>query len=315
MKFVAMHTWAAIKRVARDKGQHWVAVPYVSPGATKRFPLKPGDVLVTRFDDAAIMAGQTDPKEIARYIRDGVEVHNEPCLHAKVYVSRSRAVICSANVSGNSEGVLLEAGVELTHGRVIADARRFVQELRGNVIGLAFARSKIKLFRSGAQARRAIPLPKASPGHSLWIVSLEIRTQSEPALAAARRTKTSAIRRIKDLEAFRPEEFTFFAKWPAKVGDYVVQVVRDGRSIYVEAPAQILVIQPFADKYGESLSVVVEMRKRARTRLLRQMDAAVRPGTSEKFPRVGRFRQVRNDALRKAILGEWPKVADTNVAR
>jgi hypothetical protein len=120
---------------------------------------------------------------------------------------------------------------------------------------------------------------------------------------------------MKDKEAFRLDDFTFFSKWPAKVGDYVVQVVRDGRSIYVEAPAQILVIHPFDDKYGQSLSVVVEMQKRVRARLLPQMDAAVRPDTSAKFPRVGRFRQVRNDALRKAIMREWPKVAETNVAR
>jgi hypothetical protein len=107
IQFVAARTWAAIKRVARDKGRHWVTVPYVSPGAAKRLPLKSGDVLITRFDDAAIKAGQTDPTEIARYIRKGVEVHNEPWLHAKVYVSPKRAVICSANVSANSEDGLL----------------------------------------------------------------------------------------------------------------------------------------------------------------------------------------------------------------
>jgi hypothetical protein len=94
-----------------------------------------------------------------------------------------------------------------------------------------------------------------------------------------------------------------------------VQIVNVGKEMFVEAPAQILVIHPFANKYGRSLSVVVKMRKRVRTRSLSEMDAAVRPCTSEKFPRVGRFRQVRNAALRKAIVGEWPKVAETNVAR
>jgi hypothetical protein len=315
MNFVGTHTWAAIKRVARDKGQHWVAVPYVSPGAAKRLPLKRGDVLITRFDDATIMAGQTDPTEIARYIRNGVEVHNEPWLHAKVYVSPKRAVICSANVSANSEDGLLEAGLEIAHRRVIGDARRFVQELRGNIVGLAFARSKIQLFRSGGQARRAMALPKAPASHTLWIVRLEIRAHNANEDAAAQRATTKAIARMKDKEAFRLEDFTFFGKWPAQVGDYVVQIVKDGKEVFVEAPAQILVIHPFANKYGQSLSVVVEMRKRVRTRSLSEMDAAVRPSTSEKFPRVGRFRQVRNDALRRAILGQWPKVAETNVAR
>jgi hypothetical protein len=316
MKFVATNTWAAIKRIARDKGRHWVAAPYVSPGAAQRLPLKRGDVLITRFDDATIIAGQTDPKEIARYIQNGVEVHNEPWLHAKVYVSPKRAVICSANVSANSEDGLLEAGLEIAHRRVIGDARRFVQELRGSIIGLAFARSKIKLFRSGGQARRPMALPKAPASHALWIVALHLRdTRTEQEVDAAHRSKIKAISRMKDKEAFRLEDFTFFGKWPAQIGDYVVQIVRDGRRTYVEAPAQILVIEPFANKFGNSVSVVVEMRKRVRTRSLAQLDAAVRPDTSKRFPRVGRFRQVRNVALRRTILKQWPKVAETNVAR
>jgi hypothetical protein len=315
MNFVGLHTWAAIKRVARDEGQHWVAVPYVSPGAAKRLPLKRGDVLITRFDDATIMSGQTDPTEIARYIRNGVEVHNESCLHAKVYVSPKHAIICSANVSANSEDGLLEAGIEITNRRVISDARRFVQELRGNIIGLAFARSKVELFRSGGQARRAMALPKALAGHALWIVHLEVRTHSEHEEAAARLAKTKAIERMKDKEAFRLDDFTFSGRWPAKVGDYVVQTVRDGRRVHVEAPAQIIVIEPFVDSRKYSVAVVVEMRKRVRTRSLGQMDAAVRPDTSERFPRVHSIRRVRNDALRRSIMRQWPKVAETNVAR
>jgi hypothetical protein len=315
MNFVGSNTWAAIKRVARDKGRHWVAVPYVSPGAAKRLPLKRGDVLITRFDDATIMTGQTDPTEIARYIRNGVEVHNEPWLHAKVYVSSKRAVICSANVSANSEDGLVEAGLEIAHRRVIGDARRFVQELRGSIIGLEFARSKINLFRSGGQARRAMVLPKAPASHALWIVLLDTRTHSEHEAAAARRAKTKAIDRMKDQEAFRLDDFTFFGRWPAQVGDYVVQTVRDGRRVHVEAPAQITVIEPFIDSRKHSVAVVVEMRKRVRTRSLRQMDAAVRPDTSERFPRVNSIRRVRNDDLRRSIMRQWPRVAETNVAR
>jgi hypothetical protein len=315
VKFVATHTWAAIRQVARDKGQHWVAAPYVSPGASKRLPLRRGDVLITRFDDAAIRAGQTDPTEIVRYIRNGVEVHNEPWLHAKVYVSPKRAVICSANVSANSEDGLMEAGLEVTNRRVIGDARRFVQELRGSIIGLAFARSKVKLFRSGGQARRSMALPKEPAGHALWIVSLDVRSTTKQEDDAARRSRIKAISRMKDKAAFRLEDFTMFGKWSAKAGDYIVQIIRDGRRAYVEAPAQILVIEPFANRYGTSLCVVVEMRKRVRTRSLAQLDDAVRPDTSARFPRVTRLRLVRNDALRKAILGQWPKVAETNVAR
>jgi len=120
---------------------------------------------------------------------------------------------------------------------------------------------------------------------------------------------------MKDKEAFRLEDFAFSGNWPAQIGDYVVQTVRDGRHVHVDAPAQITVIEPFVDGRKHSVVVVVEMRKRVRTRSLGQMDAAVRPDTSKRFPRVHSIRRVRNDALRKAIMREWPKVAETNVAR
>jgi hypothetical protein len=317
MNFVGLQTWAAIKRVVRDKGRHWVAVPYVSPGAAKRLPLKPGDVLITRFDDATIMAGQTDPKAIARYIRKGVEVHSEPWLHAKVYVSSTRAVISSANVSANSEHDLLEAGMEIVHRGVISDARRFVQELRGAIIGLEFANKKIGLFKTGERGRkrRKVGLLKERTNHSLWIVGLVVKPTTEEEENAARRAKKKAITRMKDQKAFRLEEFTFFGKFPAQEGDYVVQSVKEGRNIFVEPTAQVLVIEPFSKRGGQSISVVVEIRKRVRARSLRQMDAAVKPMTSKQFPRVRTWRHVRNDALRKAIHSLWPTVAGTNVAR
>ena len=121
MRFHAEKLWSSIHRVPSDPGKHWVAVPYVSQGAAQRLPLRKGDVLITRFDDRTIRSGQTDPREILKYLHREVEVHHCAELHAKVYVSARRSVICSANLSGNSEVSLKEAGVVSTEAAIIRE--------------------------------------------------------------------------------------------------------------------------------------------------------------------------------------------------
>jgi hypothetical protein len=317
MKFVASHTWNSIRRVTADRGTHLVACPYVAPGAGERLRLGKGDVLVTRFDDATILAGQTDPREIVKYIKGGVEVHNEPRLHAKVYVSQKRAVIGSANVSASSEHDLLEASVEVSQRVVIADARRFVLELRGAVIGLEFARRKIKLFKTGERGRRRrgkLNFAKRA-SHRTWVVSLKTcDSRTAQAESAAKQATKSAKAKMKDQNAFVLDEFTFFSKFPGKEGDYVVQKVKEGRRVYVESPAQILVVQPFEHGSGQSTSVVVESRKWVHSRSLSQMDAALKPFTSKQFPRTDKWRLLRSDGI-SAINRVWPTVAETSAAR
>ncbi len=76
-------------RAGRDSGRHWVAAPYLSTGAAKRLRLGKRDVLVTHFDDAAIMAGQTDPREILQYMRKRVRTRYLTQMDAAVRANTS----------------------------------------------------------------------------------------------------------------------------------------------------------------------------------------------------------------------------------
>src|SRR5262249_21814683 len=130
--------WRRISALARTKrrGPAFVAVSYLGAGAADRLPLRTGDTLVTRFDDLAFKSGLVDPKEVVEYITRGVEVHAVANLHAKVFVLRDRALIGSTNVSDHSADRLIEAICETDSYRVVASAKRFVNSLRGDVIGI-----------------------------------------------------------------------------------------------------------------------------------------------------------------------------------
>ena len=131
--------WPRIRAFAQKRGPRLVAVPFVGTGAPSRLPLRSGDLLITRLDEPAVRAGLTNPTEIARLIRRGVEVHHVANLHAKVFVLGGVAVVGSTNVSHSSESQLLEAALLTDHRSTVHACAKFVRSLRGDLIGLAFA--------------------------------------------------------------------------------------------------------------------------------------------------------------------------------
>ena len=104
VKLLTDTVWARLSVLARRprRSAAAVAVPYLGVGAAKRLPLRRGDLLVTRFDDAAITAGLVDPRDVDKYLQRGVDVHAVTNLHAKVFVLGSCAVVGSTNISANS---------------------------------------------------------------------------------------------------------------------------------------------------------------------------------------------------------------------
>lgn len=74
-------------------------MPFIGSGAAKRLPLRRGDVLITKFDETAVRTGHVNHKEIATWIKRGVEVHSVANLHAKVYVFGQTPFVGFANAS------------------------------------------------------------------------------------------------------------------------------------------------------------------------------------------------------------------------
>jgi len=125
-EFLSARIWPRLRQLARTgRRRAYVAVPFLGRGAARRLPLRRGDVLITKFDLAAVRAGLVNPREVVAFIKRGVEVHSVANLHAKVYVFGRTAFVGSANVSASSEDSLIEAGCQVTSLDVVAECRAF----------------------------------------------------------------------------------------------------------------------------------------------------------------------------------------------
>ncbi|MGC3998048.1 MAG: hypothetical protein QM767_11375 [Anaeromyxobacter sp.] len=133
---------------------------YIGKGATRLLPLRAGSKLVVDASEAAVRSGQTDPRELLKFFRKGVDVFSQPRLHAKVFVFSKVAFVGSNNVSSHSANVLVEAAVALRTTAAVAQARRFVLDVAKSPMGEEFLKKLVKIYRpprvpvAGRQRRR-----------------------------------------------------------------------------------------------------------------------------------------------------------------
>lgn len=303
VKLLTETVWARLSELARRprRAAAAVAVPYLGAGAAKRLPLHRGDVLVTRFDDAAFAGGLVDPREVVKYLHRGVDVHAVANLHAKVFVLGDTAVVGSTNISAQSADHLIEAACESDVAGFVASAARFVKSLRGDVVGLEFARLKIPLYRPPRRAghrtrgRRRRPLLQ-SP---LAAVMLEPVDYDNHDIQAEQKGTEDAKARLEDPTRFAVDDFRWHGSIPDAIrpGARVVRCTRiNSRKIMVEAPARILSVRKYRSRRGAPRALVfVESRKWSREKTLssvtRRVPAAALLG------RVGSCRQIRDADL------------------
>ena len=87
------------------------AVAYVGSGASGLLPLKKGDKLVVDMSLKAVRSGTTDPREVKRLLRSGVQVFSRGSLHAKFFVIDRLVIAGSSNISKHARHHLDEAAI------------------------------------------------------------------------------------------------------------------------------------------------------------------------------------------------------------
>lgn len=289
--------WPRIISAAR-KGPADVAVAYVGQGAARLLPLRRGSRLVVDASEAAVRSGQTDPKELLKYLRRGVDVFSRPRLHAKVFAFGSVAFIGSTNVSHRSLEVLAEAAVELRGRQSVAQARRLVRDLATGPVGEEFLKKLARIYRPprvlGGKRRKAgrgIEPREAADGQSLWLVQLVTGNWSEEEYEAERAGKAVARRRLR--RGFHLDSFSYTrrARWP--IDDQVMMVTSYGpRDVRVAPPGRVLrvekvsgkkshiVVLELPPKYKRKLAVLRRRLPRATARRLK-FGGLVAPGHAE----------------------------------
>jgi phosphatidylserine/phosphatidylglycerophosphate/cardiolipin synthase-like enzyme len=86
-------------------------VAYLGTGASALLPLRKGDKLVVDLSLRAVRSGTTDPREIQKFLRRGVEVFSRGSLHAKFFIIDKTTIAGSSNISKNAKDSLDEAAV------------------------------------------------------------------------------------------------------------------------------------------------------------------------------------------------------------
>lgn len=261
------HIAAACKKSRAD-----VAVAYVGQGGARLLPLRTGSKLVVDASEAAVRSGQTDPRELLKYFRMGVELFSKPRLHAKVFAFSNVAFVGSTNVSNHSANALVEAAVALTTAAGVAQARRFVLQMAKSPMGEEFLKKLVKIYRpprfpGGAKRRRRSSSTKpetiaeASP---LRLVKL-VNTDWDAADMAADDAGRKAAKKLKT-KTFKLESFSYSGWSHRDLDEEILQVVRESDGeVLLYPPGRALAVRKVRNK--ENSIVVLEVPPRYRRRL------------------------------------------------
>ena len=310
--FLSGSVWGRIRKLSQSSPPAIVAAPYFGCGATRLLNLKKGSLLVVKFDKEAVGSGQVDPREVAKAIKNGVEVHSCSNLHAKVYVFGKTAVVGSSNVSQNSERHLIEACVETTDKKILASARRFIHSLLGDKVGLEYAKQMFAFYRPPMRFKNAGTIrtkrKKPTPTHSdLWLVSLVEKTWQEVDYEQEEKGRAIAQKAVKNQRAFELQSFQWSGQTISryKYGQRIIQCTKTkSGNVLVSPPSRIISVRPYTVKGKKRGIVYLEVPKKYRRR---HIDSVVRSlGSHAK--RLGnhrRTKQLRDPELIYALGRLW----------
>lgn len=241
-KLITSGIWKAIQASARySKKPAFVAVAYLGKGAATLLPLSKGSHLVVDASDGAVRAGQTCPAELLK-LQKRVSIYRCPNLHAKVFVFDRTAFIGSANASNHSAEVLQEAVFQTGDSAVVGAVRRFVQDLCLDLLGPKELKRLAKIYRPpkvpGGKER-----PTRAPRRKLPELRVAVTRpfdHPEEVLRAAEAGETVASQRADGGKAFEIDWFSWSGESHFQIGQFVIQVYRNGQGRSVSPPARIV---------------------------------------------------------------------------
>jgi PLD-like domain len=124
IKLLTDDLWSTLsKRSKKTK----VAVAYFDTGASKQLRSKKGDSLIVAMALGNVISGQTNPFEIEKLVKKGVQVFNLPNLHSKVFIFDDTVIVGSSNVSTRSKSYFIETAISTDDVAVLKDSNLFIK--------------------------------------------------------------------------------------------------------------------------------------------------------------------------------------------
>jgi len=171
-RLLSHNLWPTIAKLAKNTVKRG-AIAYVS--SDEHIQFGEGDLLICDASNKAIKTGQTSAAVLKRAFDRGTRLYNLPGLHAKILLLNEKALIGSANASGSSANILIEAGVLTDQPTIVATAQSFVNQLAGQAEELNERKLKkllaIKVVKCPPQTGVRNSKIKVKTGsHRTWIV-------------------------------------------------------------------------------------------------------------------------------------------------
>ncbi len=257
MQLITDDVWEYISKCAKQNKNRCVAVAYLGTNASKYLRLGSGDVLVVDASENSIRSGNTNPLEIAQYLKDGVHVYSYENLHAKVFVFGNVALVGSANVSGNAAKVLTECMVEIKNLATVSAARGFVRSLALEPLSPEYVKHLIEIYLPPKfNAQKKSKSAENLLGTCLWIQEIHDYEYTETEQAAHDRGEKKAVKLLTDAKYYQVDSLRYKNKSTlskkARVGDMIVRVLNDN----VYPPSRIFGFE--RSKEDQSTIVIIE---------------------------------------------------------
>jgi len=313
-KILQDNLWPTITQLARKSKRKHVAVAYLGQGANKLLPLGEGDSLLIDMSQITVESGQTDPNEVEKYLKKGVEVYTCSNLHAKVYIFDKTLIVGSANVSQHSKYDLIEVGLLCRDSDVLIRTLGLIRSLQVEPVTLEYIKLCKKLYNPPKipHDKRRKRRGAITPEHSrLWVLSVRSTDFSEKENRLCETERKKASNKLKDTRKFETSSIRWTGKSHftecVREGDLVVQIWKERSKIEVYPPSRVLRItryESFDRRKTRRMFIHVEQSKHPRLLSWRQFRNKVsKTGLRRISPNSKR--EIRSRKIAHLVLGLW----------
>jgi len=308
--------WREIRNHVKAAKRVQAAVAYFGTGGADLLPLRKGDTLVVDMSLGTVRRGETNPSEIRRLIKRGVQVFTRARLHAKFLIAGNTLIASSANVSNWSRTMLDEAGVLTTDVAAVKRARAFLESIctepvREKYLKKCLAEYSPPRFAGPGGRRRGGQ--RKTVAWKLWFLSGLVYSD----LPKKEREKVEEyMREVAKAKKVSQESVSYiwfsnkqrFFKWLRSGECWVVCCLRgrDSGVKYVEAPARVLDVKSYPrGRRKRRWLLFLENPPRAESMLLRSFRSRIRkvvPALDRDKPRT---QAIADEEQADAILRLW----------
>jgi hypothetical protein len=308
--------WQAIRARVKAARRVDAAIAYFGQGGAKLLPLGEGDRVVVDMSAGVVKAGSTNPHEIEKLMKRGVQVFSRRDLHAKIVVADGAVIAGSANVSGRSVKDLEEAAILTTERSAVRRAQEFIDRICTEPIGEEYLEECKRIYRPPRLSRGRGPGngKRARAKHAkLWLVNLSDYGLPESEIERVERGISNAEGLISDPDRYT----TTYCHWPMKpkmaseleLGDWVIQATTyNDESIVVFPPGRFLSVDHYVrdpDTGKERWVFHLEVPKRGERMPWKHFHRMTRKLLGPKALSRPRTCAIRDIAVADSLLSLW----------